>query len=230
VTETFSLQCLYNEFGCDEGGCIPLKLRCNDVKDCRENSDESDCQMFSVDANFYRKQNPPMNSSKIPTPVYVNMTINSVGSFEEIEMTFKVNFLISIMWYDNRLTFRNLKDEKEGENNLGHDRDEIWIPRLVFSNSLVEERISNDDFSSLEVLRWGKATLNSPSELQKNELFDGAENPLVYTRVYSLHLQCNFELKWYPFDFQECYIQVSEIRATFDENCGIHRSLLLWKN
>ncbi len=81
-----------------------------------------------------------------------------------------------------------------------------------FSNSLVEQRISNDDFSSLEVLRWGNATLNSPSELQKNELFDGAENPLVYTRVYSLDLQCNFELKWYPFDFQECFIQVSEIQ------------------
>ena len=187
-----------------------MKLRCNDVKDCQENSDENNCQMFTVDQNFYRKENPPMNSSKIPTPVFVNMTINSVGSFAEIEMTFKVNFIISIMWYDNRLTFRNLKDEIDGENNLGQEmRDEIWIPRLVFCNSLSEIRISNDDFSSLEVLRLGRPHLNSPIELQKNELFDGAENPLVYTRVYSLELQCNFELKWYPFDYQECFILVS---------------------
>ncbi len=193
-----------------------MMLRCNDVKDCGENSDEKNCRMVSVDLDLYRKENPPMNSSRIPTPVFVNMTINSVGSFEEIEMTFKVNFLISIMWYDNRLTFQNLKEENDGENNLGEDMwNVIWIPRLVFSNSLLEIRISNDDFSSLEVLRLGSPHLNSPSELHKNEIFDGAENPLVYTRVYALVLQCNFELKWYPFDYQECFILVSEINHCY---------------
>jgi len=206
-----SLQCSNTEFGCDEGGCIPMKFRCNDVKDCSENSDEINCQLVSVDTNSYRKENPPMNSSRIPTPVFVNMAIIQVGSFEEIEMTFKVNFIIRIKWYDNRLTFNNLKDETDGENNLGEVmRDNIWIPRLVFCNSLSEIRISNDDFSSLEVLRLGSAHLNSPTELDKNELFYGAENPLVFTRAYALDLQCNFELKWYPFDYQECFIQVSE--------------------
>ena len=124
-------------------------------------------------------------------------------------MTFKVNFLISLVWYDNRLTFYNLKFEIDGENNVGAElQDVIWIPRLVFSNSLNEIRIANDEFSSLEVLRSGEAKLDSLNYLYKNEIFDGASNPFLYRRVYSLDLQCDFELAYYPFDYQECFIRV----------------------
>ena len=75
-------QCQTDQFGCDDGSCISMVLRCNDVKDCNDYTDESNCTLFRVDANVYRKEYPPMNSSRIPTPVVVSVTINSIGKLE----------------------------------------------------------------------------------------------------------------------------------------------------
>uniref|UniRef100_A0AC35G4Q0 Uncharacterized protein n=1 Tax=Panagrolaimus sp. PS1159 TaxID=55785 RepID=A0AC35G4Q0_9BILA len=38
--------CTENEFRCDVGKCIALKLRCDSFDDCGDNSDERDCRKF----------------------------------------------------------------------------------------------------------------------------------------------------------------------------------------
>ncbi len=43
----------------------------------------------------------------------IDVVIYSIGSFEEIDMTYRVNFLIKIKWYDERITFVNLKDSTQ---------------------------------------------------------------------------------------------------------------------
>ena len=55
----------------------------------------------------------------------------------------------------------------------------------------------------------GPATLTSRSQLSKDELFEGEENPFVYSRYYELTFNCEFQFANYPFDFQKCYIEVS---------------------
>lgn len=179
--------------------------------DCEDHSDEHNCKLFEIDKSHYRKEYPPLTSSQNPTQVEVNMTLLSIGSFHEIEMTFKVSFLISLKWYDNRITFYNLNKDTAGENNVGHNLAlDIWIPKLMFGNSLVETQIKNDGFSFIEVLREGNPTVNSPNELNANEMYDGAENPFVYKRIYTLDLNCEIELEDYPVDYQTCYISVRQ--------------------
>ena len=72
----------------------------------------------------------------------------------------------------------------------------------------IEPRVSNDEFSSLEVLRSGEAKFDSLNSLYKNEIFEGASNTFLFKRIYSLYLQCDFQLAFYPFDYQECFIDV----------------------
>jgi hypothetical protein len=188
---------------------VDLDVRCNDVKDCKDYSDENNCKIFDIDESHYRKEYPPLTSTQNPTKIEVNMTLLSIGSFQEIEMTFKVSFLISLKWYDSRLTFYNLNKDTAGENNVGHTLAlDIWIPRVMFGNSLVETQIKNDGFSFIQVLREGEPTVNSPNKLNANEMYAGAENPFVYKRVYNLDLSCEFDLEDYPMDYQTCYICV----------------------
>ena len=47
---------------------------------------------------------------------------------------------------------------------------------------------------------------NDLTEIHEDLLYAGSENPLVLSRFYTVHLECVFELKAYPFDKQRCPI------------------------
>jgi hypothetical protein len=54
-------------------------------------------------------------------------------------------------------------------------------------------------------------------DLMKNERFEGAFNPFVFSRTYALDFQCLFDLHDYPFDTQNCQMLVKKITFTSDE-------------
>ena len=58
---------------------------------------------------FHRNEYPPVAVGENSTVVYVDVDIYSVGSFEEIAMTFDVKFTLKLEWFDGRLVFYNLK-------------------------------------------------------------------------------------------------------------------------
>jgi len=45
-------------------------------------------------------------------------------------------------------------------------------------------------------------------KLQEDEQYDGADNGIIYSRVYKMKLLCKFEQHNYPFDSQTCFIKV----------------------
>ena len=76
-----------------------MSLRCDGVPNCSDKSDEMKCNMVLIDQDIYRKGQPPIQLDGNKTNVTVNLTVFSIGSFEEIEMTFAVAFMIQIKWY-----------------------------------------------------------------------------------------------------------------------------------
>ena len=71
-------------------------------------------------------------------------------------LSFLLSFRIEVKWYDSRLTFINLKENKSQGNTVDlAGRDSIWIPNLIFSNCVEDVYIKNDDLSSLTVKREG---------------------------------------------------------------------------
>ena len=57
----------------------------------------------------------------------------------------------------------------------------------------------------------GSSIKTPSSELNNEEKFSGANNPLVYTRFYDLTFKCRFRLENYPFDYQACSIEVNRL-------------------
>ncbi len=108
------------------------------------------------------------------------------------------------------MTFYNLRKSGKLQNNVGDDeRKEIWIPNLVFENSVKEMHVKNDEFSVLTIHQNGTGQQETNELLQENIVYKGSQNFLVYSRMYKMDLGCEFEQHSFPFDSQTCSIEVS---------------------
>ncbi len=104
----------------------------------------------------------------------------------------------------------NLKSEERRKNVVGaEERDEIWIPNIVFDNSIKQSHIKNDEFAILKINQNGSAIHNINHNLQENLEYNGTTNNLIFLRNYKMNLICEFELQNYPFDYQTCPIEVN---------------------
>jgi len=76
--------------------------RCNGVIDCESNLDERDCNLVFINNNTYQEEYPPFQSDGSEINVLISVDIISIGSFEEIGMSFSVKFSILLEWYDSK--------------------------------------------------------------------------------------------------------------------------------
>jgi hypothetical protein len=166
-----------------------------------------------VSANKYFSSDPPLKHRiENGTAINVSVIVSRIGNLNEMTMTFKARFSLRLSWFDWRVEFANLKNTSDNYNYLIKNQPKsIWLPKLVFSNCIQETNLMFDDFSSIIILRRGNPLPNSMIETLENEIFDGAENPFVYNRTYELEFNCGFNLQNYPFDYQNCKINVSAI-------------------
>ena len=118
---------------------------------------------------------------------------------------------LNLLRHDWRLTFVNLKNDSNKNKLDPEDRENIWIPNLVFENNANDAYIKNDALSSINVKMEGDPELKQTLDLLENEEFNGMFNPFVFSRIYEMKLGCDFELHYYPFDTQKCFIVVSTI-------------------
>jgi hypothetical protein len=166
-----------------------------------------------MDFNDYFSQDPPIKDrTGNGTLLEMKASVATIGNFDEMNMKFIARFSLQLKWYDWRVTFYNLKASKDNFNYVGkYDLYSLWLPRMIFGNSVNEASLLFDDLSSVISKRKGSPTLNSANEIQETESFEGESNPFVYNRTYELELECIFKLEKYPFDYQTCFIDVSMI-------------------
>ena len=89
------------------------------VKLALDKSDETDCELVTIEGELYRKEYPPIEASGNRTHVYLSVTVQDLGSFQEISMTFRAKVYIMLKWFDKRLTFANLKKDNDERNSIG---------------------------------------------------------------------------------------------------------------
>ncbi len=76
--------------------------------------------------------------------------------------------------FDPRLTFNNLKNSSTHGNTVGqNERQQVWIPKLVFGNSVVDSYIQVDDLSFLFVRMDNSGQKKTNADLQENEEYSG---------------------------------------------------------
>ncbi len=71
---------------------------------------------------------------------------------------------------------------------------------------------------SFYFFRMGQPTFNDISEVYEEKIYPGFDNPFIYFRSYDLECHCQFDLVRFPFDFQQCGINVRETHRQRNRN------------
>ena len=182
-----------------------MKTRCNDVFDCNDGSDESVCVPLTIDEKNYRKTFPPFTGSN-KSVINIGINIESIETIDELAMTFMSEVIIFLRWRDQRITFRSLAQSKKVMSKVW--RDQIWLPPFYFSNNKGNQEILSGSPIEVAIVPHGLPLLNEISELHEKNTFKGEENDLELRSWNALAFKCNFELWRYPFDVQQCSVDV----------------------
>jgi len=111
--------------------------------------------------------------------------------------------------------FHNLKKKTSLNALAENDVDKLWLPLIVYDNTDQKESTRLGEYGNGEwitrvtVTREGNFTRNGVDEVDEAEIFEGAENRLTMNQTYTHEFQCEYALQLYPFDSQECKIQMT---------------------
>ena len=207
--------CKEGEFTCDDGQCIEMERRCDQVTgkepNCRDESDENGCQLIIL-KNNYKKNIPPVgqadDGSPIPANVSISITLMKVVEIEERGHSIHLQFEIKLQWKENRVQYQNLKDKISLNALSNFDISKLWLPLVIYDNTdqktstrLVEYG-NGEWMTRVNVKREGKFTRSGVEEVDEAEIFEGGENALKMTQTYTRQFQCKYRLRQYPFDNQ----------------------------
>ena len=120
----------------------------------------------------------------------------------------EVKFKINLKWKDARVTFYNLKPD-ENMNTLTLDEQlMLWTPSLVFWNTKNQLRTINDKTTFASIKPEGNGSIIGKEINEDIETYEGSENTVSISRVYSIQFFCEYDMAWYPFDVQTCRIEM----------------------
>ena len=131
---------LAGEFTCDDGQCVTMEQRCDQIPDCRDKSDERGCQLLVVDEG-YNKNVPPITTilgqmGFVKTEVNISIVLLKIVDMEETDHKIDLQFQITLEWRENdRMVFQNLKQDSSLNALSQEDIEKIWLPSVIYDNT-----------------------------------------------------------------------------------------------
>ncbi|XP_063869703.1 uncharacterized protein LOC135105499 [Scylla paramamosain] len=200
--------CLSHHFTCDDGTCILHHHRCDLKYDCRDRSDEMECELISFPQDYHQHLPPRVpgeENSKLP--VTIKFTIKSID-VQTVKMSMKLSYELEMIWFDNRLNYFNLKANDSLNNPRLDAMMKLWSPLVKLLNTdTIDQPLLAEDANTV-VKRLAESLGRDEGAAAEVDIYSGKENPLSVSRKYSTVYACQFDLTLYPFDSQHCDIHL----------------------
>ena len=218
--ETYSTRlkltgCRDGQFTCEDGQCIRMEERCDQLTDCRDESDEKGCILLILEEG-YNKNVPPItkvsqsNRTTVPVKVKTSIVLYKIVSMEEVHHSIDFQFQITLRWKDNRVKFHNLKEDTSLNALTDAEIAELWLPLVIYDNTDQKETTrlgAQFEWStSVTITREGHFNRGGLEEVDEVEIFKGKENTISMRQVYTHSFQCKYNLERYPFDTQVTFV------------------------
>ncbi len=172
-------------------------------------TDEIACDIFKTDEAYLKDvpPPPPVQSSYL-SPINISVDILSVLGIYEVRGLVRLQLQLDLSWFDERLTMFNLKDSNNLNTLTLEERRKIWIPQVVFFNTVDKLESENDNKAFVVIRREGSFVRSDKSIIENAYIYQGKENPLIISRSYTSEFLCDFNMAVYPFDTQICSVIV----------------------
>ena len=155
--------CREGEFTCSDGQCIRMEERCDQIRNCRDKSDENNCKLIVFEENYNEKV-PPFTITEesnilIPAKIRVSTQLKNVLAISEFSHTIDLKIGMTMKWYENRVLYHNLKNEEAlnvltdsevlkltscQDNEINFQISMMWIPYIIFQNTDDDEAVKVD--------------------------------------------------------------------------------------
>ena len=93
--------CKEEDFTCYDGQCVSMTKRCDQVPNCRDDSDEKGCNILVLKEG-YNKRVPPVGKNEkdelTPVPVNVSLTLLKVVDIKEEDYSIELQIQINLQW------------------------------------------------------------------------------------------------------------------------------------
>ena len=197
--------CKEDEFTCNDGHCVKMKKRCDQLKHCSDGSDEMGCKLLDLDEG-YNKLIPPLLIDGKAVLVNVSLILHKIVAINEEELSIELQYEITLKWKENRVNYHNLREGSYLNVLTEKEVGDIWLPLVIYNNTdqLETTRLGAifEWSTSVMVKREGNFTRSGVEEIDEAEIFKEEENSLVMTQIYTHEFQCVYQLERYPFDTQ----------------------------
>ena len=199
--------CNVGQFSCDNAQCVDIANRCDGVADCDDLSDEKSCRLVYVDPEKYLKdKTPPSGTATLP--VEVSSQVWAILKIQEVDQITKIQFELSLKWFDARLQYYNLKNYENMNALTYNEKQKLWVPSIIFQNTESQITSQNDVKSRMTAVKMKNGTFNIDGLVSEDiDIYEGRDNPITMSRVYDSEFLCNFQMQWYPFDTQTCFME-----------------------
>ena len=202
--------CREKQFTCDDGQCVSINQRCDQLPDCRDESDEQNCNILVLKEGYNKNVVPMISNQGRKEMVNVSISIDllKLVDIKEKDYSIKIQFSITLDWMENRATYQNLKLDKSLNALTQNDIDKLWLPRVIYENTDQKETTRLGEYGHGEwetrvvVNRQSNFRMGGLDNINEIEIFNGAENNLIMTQTYTHEFQCEYDFSMYPFDTQ----------------------------
>ena len=201
--------CSGDEFGCSDGSCIKMELRCDGQTHCEDGSDEKSCRSLIPPVGYNKYLVPPPLGEDEKLMVNLSIKIEKITIDEESQVL-QTKFTVNTVWFDSQVTYQNLK--KHRKNSMyPEDKEFIWKPWLLFENieniGKVQKTGQLDDVQIVPNPSFEHTQIDI-TNMHNALLFVGSKNALNYERQLTIDWICELNLAWYPFDQQICHMKI----------------------
>nr|XP_045604056.1 uncharacterized protein LOC123761881 [Procambarus clarkii] len=203
--------CRTTQFTCDTGQCVPLTSRCDDIVQCSDRSDETNCRVIDRLSGYDPYYPPPPRPrEEKPMNLFYHVDVYSMDDMTTEGGKATMNVGMTLTWFDSRLKFLNLKPEVKNY----FPCELVWTPSVRAVSGHGEGTVL--ETSNYEKFCYAYADENTHRPLHDpfmSHQADGSTHAIYNYVGVVASVPCHFQLQMYPFDFQLCNISFMLMNA-----------------